>query len=91
MLKSETYRVMRVKRALWTPFFKDLEVGDLIRFEISLSEISSTSYITIVNLTKRKKIKRLSHTVNTAFNNYIIKKAEYEGNKRKKNKDEEEG
>lgn len=71
-LTSGTYRITEIRRRTSSRFYKDLQVGTIIKFELSMGIIEKTTKITINNLSNGNSYASPAHMVRAVFGNYSL-------------------
>ena len=71
-LTSGTYRITDLRRRTSSRFYKDLQIGTIVKFELSMGIIEKTSKITIYNLSNGKSYVSPAHMVRAVFQNFSM-------------------
>lgn len=71
-LSSRTYRITEVRRRTSSRFYKDLQIGTVVKFELSMGIIEKTTKVTIYNLSNGKSYVSPAHMVRAVFTHYSL-------------------
>lgn len=71
-LSSGTYRITEVRRRTSSRFYKDLQIGAVVKFELSMGIIEKTTKVTIYNLSNGKSYVSPAHMVRAVFTHYSL-------------------
>lgn len=71
-LSSGTYRITEVRRRTSSRFYKDLQIGTVVKFELSMGVIEKTSKVTIYNLSNGKSYVSPAHMIRAVFSHYSL-------------------
>lgn len=71
-LTSAIYKITEVRRKTSSRFYKNLQIGTLVKFELSMGIIEKTTKITIYNLSNNKSHVSPAHLVRGVFRNYSL-------------------
>lgn len=71
-LTSGSYKITEVRRKTSSKFYKDLQKGTIVKFDLSMGIIEKTTKITINNLSNGKSYVSPAHMVRAVFRNYSL-------------------
>jgi len=83
ILKSDTYQIIEIKKKTSSKFFKNLQLGSLLKFEVELKHVGSGdhgTYITATNINTKETINKTFNQMARLLENFeLVKANSYQG------------